>query len=323
MTRALVLQHIRCEPPGIFSDMLTGRGIVIETVELDEGGELPDWREVDLVLAMGGPMSVHDEAEHPWLAAEKRWIAAAVQAGVPYLGVCLGAQLLAASLAARVHTGETPEVGVLPVTVTPAARNDPVLGAVGEEFPALQWHGDTFGIPAGAVRLAGSAAYPNQAFRFGDAAYAVQFHVEVTGRMLAEWGQVPAYRKSAQAVLGASGFDILAAEFAAARASMALSASLMFTGWLDQVVQLPGKQPGSGADCDGRLTHKTRRFATVNKLAPSPAAARLPGMLSITCSGSREPGGPGYQHEQKLPESHRHLPMTARPKYSRTIVSSR
>ena len=246
MTRALVLQHIRCEPPGIFSDMLTTHGIAIETIELDEGGELPDWREVDLVLAMGGPMGAHDEAEHPWLAVEKRWIAAAVRAGVPYFGVCLGAQLLAASLGAPVHTGQIPEVGVLPVKVAAAGRDDPVLGVLGGEFPALQWHGDTFGIPAGAVRLAGSAAYPNQAFRFGNAAYAVQFHIEVTDHMLAEWGQVPAYRKSVQAVLGASGFEILAAEFAAARASMARSAALMFTGWLDQAVT-PGKQPADGA----------------------------------------------------------------------------
>jgi GMP synthase (glutamine-hydrolysing) len=243
MTRALVLQHIRCEPPGAFSGMLTDRGIAIETIELDEGGELPDWREVDLVLAMGGPMGVHDEGEHPWLAGEKRWIAAAVQAGVPYLGVCLGAQLLAASLGARVHAGQAPEVGVLPIAVAAAARNDPVMGALGDEFVALQWHGDTFGIPSEAVHLAGSEAYPNQAFRFGRAAYAVQFHVEVTDAMLAEWGQVPAYRKSAQVVLGASGFDILAAEFAAARASMARSASLMFSGWLDQALQTSGQVP--------------------------------------------------------------------------------
>jgi GMP synthase (glutamine-hydrolysing) len=237
MTQALVLQHIRCEPPGMFSGLLAGRGIAAETVELDEGGDLPDWHEVDLVLAMGGPMSVHDEAEHPWLAGEKRWIAEAVRAGVPYFGVCLGAQLLAASLGAPVSTGETPEVGVLPVAVARAAERDPVLGVLGEQFPALQWHGDTFGIPAGAVRLAGSQAYPNQAFRFGDTAYAVQFHVEVTGGMLAEWRHVPAYQKSAATVLGSNGFELLAAGFAAAQASMARSASLIFTGWLDQAAR--------------------------------------------------------------------------------------
>src|SRR5215470_4427027 len=208
MTRALVLQHIRCEPPGLFSSMLNERGVAIETIELDEGGELPDWREVDLVLAMGGPMSVHDEAEHPWLAGEKRWIAAAVRAGVPYLGVC--------------------------------------LGGLGDEFPALQWHGDTFAIPAGAVHLAGSEAYPQQAFRFGETAYAIQFHVEVTGEMLAEWRLVPAYQRSAEAALGSAGFEILAAGFAAARASMARSASLMFTGWLDQARRAAARRGGDG-----------------------------------------------------------------------------
>src|SRR5215471_10230649 len=244
MTRALVLQHIRCEPPGLFSGLLNERGVAIETIELDEGGELPDWREVDLVLAMGGPMSVHDEDEHPWLAGEKRWIAAAVRAGVPYLGVCLGAQLLAASLGAPVHTGEVPEVGVLPVAVAAGARGDPVLGGLGDEFLALQWHGDTFGIPAGAVRLAGSEAYPQQAFRFGETAYAIQFHIEVTGAMLAEWRHVPAYQKSAEAVLGASGFETLAAGFAAAQDSMARSASLMFAGWLDEAGRAAARRGG-------------------------------------------------------------------------------
>ena len=257
MTRALVLQHIRCEPPGLFSGMLNERGVVIETIELDEGGELPDWREVDLVLAMGGPMSVHDEAEHPWLAGEKQWIAAAARAGVPYFGVCLGAQLLAASLGAPVYTGDTPEVGVLPVTATAAADGDPVLGVLGDEFPALQWHGDTFGIPAGAVHLARSQAYPHQAFRFGEAAYAVQFHVEVTGGMLAEWRHVPAYQKSAAAVLGSSGFEILATGFATAQASMARSAALMFKGWLDRATRAVARR-GGGAGCDCQLTPKTR-----------------------------------------------------------------
>ena len=99
---------------------------------------------------MGGPMSVHDQAEHPWLTEEKQWITAVVRAGVPYLGVWFGAQLLAASLGAPVQTGHTPDVGVLPVAATAAADGDPVLGVLGEQFPALQWHGDTFGISAGA-----------------------------------------------------------------------------------------------------------------------------------------------------------------------------
>ncbi len=234
MPRACVLQHIRCEPPGLFSGLLLDRGFAVETVELDEGGRLPGWHEVDLVLAMGGPMSVHDESQHPWLAAEKAWIAAAVRAGTPYLGVCLGAQLLAASLGAEVSTGEVPEVGVLPVEVTGPGRADPVFGVLGARFPALQWHGDTFAIPAGAVHLGQSIAYPNQAFRYGDSAYGVQFHVEVTGPMLSEWRQVPAYQRSAEVVLGAGGFQQLAAAFAAEHDSMARSATGLFSAWLDR-----------------------------------------------------------------------------------------
>jgi GMP synthase (glutamine-hydrolysing) len=230
-----VVQHIRCEPPGTFANLLDARGIEVDTVELDEGGELPDWRDVDLVLAMGGPMGAYDEGEHPWLAGEKEWIAQAVRAGKPYLGVCLGAQLLAASLGAKVSAGPFPEVGVLPVTLTSEGEADPVFSALDREFSALQWHGDTFDLPVGAVHLGSSAAYRNQAFRFADAAYAVQFHVEVTDAMLWEWAQVPAYRESARAALGDAGFESLARAFAAARETMTGTATTLFGRWVDRV----------------------------------------------------------------------------------------
>jgi GMP synthase (glutamine-hydrolysing) len=230
-----VLQHIRCEPPGIFAQILRDHGIATVTAELDEGAELPDWHEADLVLAMGGPMGVHDEAQHPWLVEEKAWIAEAVRAGVPYLGVCLGAQLLAASLGAPVWTGAVPEVGVLPVSVTAAGQSDPVFATLGQQFLALQWHGDTFGVPSGAVHLGSSPAYPNQAFRFGEVAYGVQFHVEVNYPMLAEWQHIPAYHASAEAALGPGGFGQLATAFTAAQAEMAGSAARVLTSWLDVI----------------------------------------------------------------------------------------
>jgi GMP synthase (glutamine-hydrolysing) len=219
----------------VFTGVLERHGITVETTELDEGDGLPDPRDADLVVVMGGPMGACDEAEHPWLAGEKRWIASAVRAGMPYFGVCLGAQLLAASLGARVSTGSMPEVGVLPVTLTAEGRADPVVSALGEEFLALQWHGDTFDIPDGAVCLGRSPAYPHQAMRFGDVAYAVQFHVEVTDPMFEQWGQVPAYAASAQAALGPSGFEDLARAFAERREAMAASADRMFHIWLDRV----------------------------------------------------------------------------------------
>jgi len=231
--RTLVLQHIACEPPGVYEDVLLERGATIDRVELDEGERLPDWRSFDLIVAMGGPMSVNDEREHPWLVDEKRLIRQAVSAGTGFWGACLGVQLLASSLGARVHAGETPEVGVLPVTLTDEGAADPVLSDLPRELPTLQWHGDTFDLPEGAVRLAGSPAYPNQAFRWGRAAYGVQFHLEVTGAMAREWAQVPAYVDSLERTLGAGSAERLFADFDAAAAAMQDHARAMFERWID------------------------------------------------------------------------------------------
>jgi GMP synthase-like glutamine amidotransferase len=233
--RACVLQHIRCEPPGLFSGVLRARGIAAETVELDEGGRLPDWRGLDLVIAMGGPMGAHDDAQHPWLAGERSWIAAAVHAGVPFFGVCLGAQLLAASLGAPVRTGAVPEVGVLPVTLTGAARGDPVFGALGTEFPALQWHGDTFTLPGGAQLLASSPAYEQQAFVW-QRAYGLQFHIEVGTRLAREWGEVPAYAASLEAIQGPGALPQLIEQIQAREQAMTGLARRLFAAWLDHVV---------------------------------------------------------------------------------------
>jgi GMP synthase (glutamine-hydrolysing) len=237
--RTLVLQHISCEPPGAFEDVLLERGASIHRVELDEGEPLPDWREFDLIVAMGGPMSVNDEDEHPWLVAEKRLIREAVEAGVGYWGACLGVQLLAASLGARVYAGPKPEVGVLGVTLTDEGADDPVFAGLPRELPTLQWHGDTFDLPEGAVRLAESPAYPNQAFRYGRAAYGVQFHVEVTPEMAREWAQVPEYVRSLEQTLGPGSAPALFAEFDLAVEGMQQIARRMFARWLDVAVAAP------------------------------------------------------------------------------------
>ena len=197
----LVLQHIACEPPGAYEDVLCERGATLTRTEVDAGDDLPDWREFDAIVAMGGPMSANDDSALPWLSAEKAFIAHAVRAGMPFWGVCLGVQLLAASLGARVYAGAEPEVGVLPVELTEEGRADPVFSALPPTVPALQWHGDTFDLPRGAVRLAGSPTYPNQAFRFGNA-YGVQFHLEVSSEMAREWMDVPEYASSLERTIG-------------------------------------------------------------------------------------------------------------------------
>jgi GMP synthase (glutamine-hydrolysing) len=230
--RVLALQHIACEPPGAYEDVLLERGADIVRVELDEGGRLPDWREFDAIVAMGGPMSVNDEDEYPWLRAEKRSIGEAVRAGVPFWGACLGVQLLAASLGARVYAGPVPEVGLLNVRLTPEGRADPVLAGVPQELLTLQWHGDTFDVPNGAMLLAGSPTYPNQAFRFGDA-YGVQFHLEVSRDMAVAWGDVPTYAAALDAALGAGALPRLIDELERSAPTMLECGRRMFGNWLD------------------------------------------------------------------------------------------
>jgi GMP synthase-like glutamine amidotransferase len=227
----LVLQHIACEPPGVYEDVLVERGASIHRVELDEGEPLPDWREFDAIVAMGGPMSVNDEDELPWLAQEKRAIADAVRAGTPFWGACLGVQLLASSLGARVYAGHEPEVGLLPVTLTEDAGADPIFAGLPTEFITLQWHGDTFDLPQGAVRLASSPAYPNQAFRLARA-YGVQFHLEVSLEMAREWGEVPAYAESLDRVRGRGSLPAFIPEIEGRASEMRSHGRTLFERWL-------------------------------------------------------------------------------------------
>ena len=233
--RVLVLQHIACEPPGVFEDVLLERNVEIQRVELDEGERLPDWRGFDAIVAMGGPMSANDDADLPWLRAEKDAIGEAVRAGTPFWGVCLGVQLLAASLGARVYPGATPEVGLLPVTPTAEAREDPVFAGAPAELVTLQWHGDTFDLPENAVRLASSPAYENQAFRVGRA-YGVQFHLEVSAEMAREWAEVPEYVSSLERTLGTEQAPAFLAAIEERSDEMRAAGRALFERWLERVV---------------------------------------------------------------------------------------
>jgi GMP synthase (glutamine-hydrolysing) len=233
----LVLQHIACEPPAAFEDELRSRGLDVIRVELDEGEPLPDWRDFPAIVVMGGPMAAYDEAEHPWLAGEKRLLREAVEADVPVWGVCLGAQLLASALGARVYRGDRPEVGLLPVHLTPDAANDPVFGDAPGSFPTLQWHGDSFDLPAGANLLASSPAYPHQAFRVGRS-YGLQFHIEVPLELATEWAEVPAYAESLESTLGPGALDELLADVARNVNVTVPLARDLFGRWLENVVAL-------------------------------------------------------------------------------------
>lgn len=231
--RVLILQHIRCETPGTYIEVLRDRGADVTTAELDEGDSLPDWRDFDAVVCMGGPMNVDDDLDLPWLTGEKRLIAEAVRAGVPFWGVCLGAQLLARALGAAVRRGPVAEVGVGEIIVTDEGAADPVIGSLPRRFRTLQWHGDTFDVPADGVLLASSGLYRNQAFRFGTLAYGLQFHLEVSPKMCADWAEVPEYASSLRAAFGVDGVERLLEEVTSAAEEMRRHALGAFSTWLD------------------------------------------------------------------------------------------
>jgi GMP synthase (glutamine-hydrolysing) len=233
--RFLVIQHIPCEPPAAYEDEMRARGITLDRVEIDAGDRLPDWRTFDAIVAMGGPMGVYEDERLPWLEEEKQLIADAVSAQMPYWGVCLGAQLLAASLGARVYSGERPEVGIYrDVSLTEDARLDPVFADAPSPLTALQWHADTFELPSGARLLASSPLYPHQAFVWRRA-YGLQFHLEVSAALAASWGEVPAYAQALTQTLGPSGLDRLVADLERIDPTDALARQL-FGRWIDAVV---------------------------------------------------------------------------------------
>jgi GMP synthase (glutamine-hydrolysing) len=185
----LVIQHVAFEGPGSIALALSDAGADVTLLRVDRGDVIPPpAAAADLagLVIMGGPMSVADDLE--WLADERALLREAVEAGRPVLGVCLGAQQLAAALGAPVTAGPAPEYGIGEVHLTRAAIEDPVFGPAPTPLPCVHWHSDTFGLPEGAVRLAGNDAYENQAFRVGDHAYGLQFHVEVTAALVGHWG---------------------------------------------------------------------------------------------------------------------------------------
>jgi GMP synthase-like glutamine amidotransferase len=176
-----VLQHVPFEDIGSMASRLSARGANLAYTRLYEEAELPALEGIDLLIAMGGPMSVNDEAALPWLRAEKALLREAVARGIPVLGVCLGAQLIAAALGARVYPNPEKEIGWFPIRAV-LHDAEPVRDRF--RFPpearVFHWHGETFDLPPGAVRLADSAACRNQAFQIGRRVIGLQFHLETT-----------------------------------------------------------------------------------------------------------------------------------------------
>lgn len=173
--RAVCLQHVPFEGPGAFASALSKRGVALDSSLVPNDGLPKDAG--DLLIVMGGPMSVNDSDQ--WIAEEAAFIRSALLDGKPVIGVCLGSQLMAKALGATVRSGSALEIGLTPVRLTDAGKQDPVFGAGPEAFEVFEWHGEVFNLPQGCVPLAGSDIAPLQAFRYGDRAYGLLFHLEM------------------------------------------------------------------------------------------------------------------------------------------------
>jgi GMP synthase (glutamine-hydrolysing) len=187
--RVLIIEHIEHEGPGHLGRVLAAAGATLDLRCMWRGDPLPDDLDgTDALVVLGGSMSALDDARHPHLRREAELLAESARAGRLTLGICLGAQLFARGLGARVYTGPAPELGIVPLLVNPLGMADPLLSTCACQS-LLQWHADTFDMPAGAELLAASDLYPHQAFRIGRRGWAVQFHPECDLAMRTDWAQ--------------------------------------------------------------------------------------------------------------------------------------
>ena len=199
----LVLEHVAHERLGTFEAALNNAGCALLEVNIAEAGaSLPSLSTVSGIISMGGPMSVYERAKYPWIDKELKCLREAVAKQLPILGVCLGAQMLAAALGAAVTKNPQKEIGWHPLMREPGADGDPLFEAFGQTETVFQWHGDTFALPKGARRLASSPLCGEQGFRYGDSAYGLQFHVEVTEAMIRAWMQTPVNKQELSTLRG-------------------------------------------------------------------------------------------------------------------------
>lgn len=202
MKRVLILQHCWDDPPGLLLDMLNEHTIASERIDV-ESESIPDATNYQALIIMGGPQHAPDDQQYPYLKNEIKQIRRAIQADLPILGICLGAQLLSLALGGIVQKHHTPELGFYRVELTENGKADPLFQGLPGYQQIYHWHSDVFSLPTEAIHLATNQNAENQAFRYGKWAYGLQYHIELTPEMLDTWLYHPEFREEAIRLVGA------------------------------------------------------------------------------------------------------------------------
>ncbi len=205
MKHILTLQHAWECPLGLLGEILQERGLTYDVVNVEET-TLPEPTSYDAIIALGGPQHVYNIDKYPYFTPEKALIRRAIEHDIPFLGICLGGQLLAASLGAQVSQHTLTEIGFYTVPFTDAGQQDPLFKNLPGYQKVFHWHEDSFELPPGSILLATNETTSNQAFRYGSRAYGLQYHIELNSELLDLWLELPEFQQEIIAAIGTAAY---------------------------------------------------------------------------------------------------------------------